>query len=202
MLIVLVSLPAGAAAGHLGARLLRACRRGVDPPAGSCELGVAAVWALVAVGALCGTPPWWLPVPVVLGWAGVLLAVCDLRVRRLPDALTLPGFPVLAVLLGAAAAHRSGLLGGAVAGCAVFAGAYLVVRSVSPTALGAGDVKLAASLGAAVGAVSVQLVPVVVALAAVVTLLAARSRGGAVPHAPAMLVPAWLVTAFPVVLVW
>lgn len=197
-----MSLPAGAVAGHLGARLLRACPRGVCPPAGGCELAVAALWALVAVGAVAGTPLWWLPVPLVLGWAGVLLAVCDLRARRLPDVLTLPGYPVLAALLSVAAAHRPGLLPAAAVGCAVFAGAYLVVRVVSPGALGAGDVKLAGSLGAAVGAVSVPLVAVVVALAAAVTLLVARSRGGSVPHAPAMLVPAWLVTAFPVVLAW
>lgn len=197
-----MSLPAGAVAGHLGARLLRACPRGADPPAGSCELGVAALWALVAVGAVFGTPWWWVPVPLLLSWAGVLLAVCDLRVRRLPDALTVPGYPVLAVLLFAAAAHRPGLLPAAVAGCAVFAGAYLAVRLVDPAALGAGDVKLAGSLGAAVGAVSLPLVPVVVAVASAVTLPAVRSRGGAVAHAPAMLLPAWLVTAFPVGLAW
>nr|WP_304610907.1 A24 family peptidase [Saccharopolyspora sp. HNM0983] len=192
---------AGLVAGHLGARLLHACPRGAVPAAGCCELGVAAAWALAAAGALAGTPPWWLPVPLLLGWAGVLLAVCDLKAARLPDVLTLPAYPVVAVLLAAAAAHRPGLLPAAVAGGALFAGAYLAVRLLRPAALGAGDVKLAGSLGAVVGAVSVPLVPVVMAAAAVATLPAARARI-AVPHAPAMLVPAWLVTAFPVVLAW
>lgn len=41
--------------------------------------------------------------PQVRGWAGVLLGGTDLVARRLPDALTLPAYSAVAVLLGAAA---------------------------------------------------------------------------------------------------
>ncbi|WP_263248604.1 prepilin peptidase [Saccharopolyspora rosea] len=184
---------AGVVAGRLGASVLRAARRGVPPPPWCCEVGVAALWAAAALPA---PPWWWLPVPLAVGWFGVLLAVCDVRARRLPDVLTLPIGPVLAVLLAFAAPHRPGVLVGAVVGVVLFGGTYLLVRAAVPAALGAGDVKLALGLGAAVGAVVWWAVLVVVLVAAGLTLLAAR-RCARVPHGPAMLAPAWVVTAFP-----
>ncbi|MGV9676741.1 prepilin peptidase [Nocardia sp. NPDC003482] len=72
------------------------------------------------------------------------LSVIDFRVRRLPDALTLPG--ALAVLGYAAGADR---LAAAVAGALLLAVPYLLVHMAAPAAFGAGDVKLALGLGAA-----------------------------------------------------
>jgi leader peptidase (prepilin peptidase)/N-methyltransferase len=93
-------------------------------------------------------------------------------------------------------ARAPALLGGALAGGAVFAGCYALVRLLAPASLGAGDVKLAGSLGAVVGSVSVPAVPLCVLAAAVLTLVGALPlRGRAVPHGPCMLAPAWLVTA-------
>ena len=84
--------------------MLRRLPRGARVPVPVCTVAVALLWAAVGERASEGLPVWWWPVPLVLGWAGVLLAGADLIARRLPDALTLPAYPVVAVLLGVAAA--------------------------------------------------------------------------------------------------
>ncbi|MGH3601406.1 MAG: prepilin peptidase, partial [Pseudonocardiaceae bacterium] len=88
----------GAVAGAGGAMVLRRLPRGVPVPVPVCAVAVAALWAAVGERASGGLPVWWWPIPLVLGWAGVLLAGADLVARRLPDALTLPAYPVFAVL--------------------------------------------------------------------------------------------------------
>lgn len=143
-------------------------------------------------------PWWWLPVPLLLGWLAVLLSVCDVTASRLPDALTLPAYPVAAVMLTWVGywSRAPGLVVDAVIGAVLFTGTYAVVRVVSPGAIGPGDVKLAGSLGAVVGAVSVAAVLMCMVAAAFLTLLqSAVVRRRSVPHGPAMLAPAWLVTA-------
>jgi leader peptidase (prepilin peptidase)/N-methyltransferase len=119
-------------------------------------VAVAALWAAVGEQAREGLPVWWWPVPLVLGWAGVLLAGADLIARRLPDVLTLAAYPVVAVLLGVAAvgAGTAEALARAGAGALLWAGGYAAVRLVAPDALGGGDVKLAGSLGALAAATS------------------------------------------------
>jgi leader peptidase (prepilin peptidase) / N-methyltransferase len=191
----------GSGAGWSGRWLLGRIRRGVRVPKPWCEVAVAVVWAtVVGRAAVGGLPLWWSAVPLLLGWLAVLLTACDVLVARLPDALTLPAYPVAAVVLGFAGfcGRRPELLFGAVAGAVVFAGTYALVRLVSAASLGPGDVKLAGTLGAAVGAVSVSAVLVSMLAAALLTLVSAwRMRRPGVAHGPAMLVPAWLVTAFP-----
>lgn len=188
----------GWVAGRFGRALVGSLRRGVRAPPGWCETSVAVLWIATALRVgTGGLAPSAAMLPWLLGWWGTLLAVCDLRAARLPDALTGPAYPVAAVALAALAwwACAPALLGGALAGAAVFAGCYALVRLLAPASLGAGDVKLAGSLGAAVGAVSVPAVPVCVLAAAALTLVGAiLARGRAVPHGPCMLAPAWLVT--------
>lgn len=119
-----------------------------------------------------------LAVAAVGGWMLALAAV-DLRSRRLPNILTLPG---AAVVLAAAAA--AGVGGRAAAGALALAGAYLLVHLAAPAAMGAGDVKLALGLGALTAAVSwdtwaaaALLAPLLTAAAAVALALAAVARG-------------------------
>ncbi|MGV9661635.1 prepilin peptidase [Nocardia niigatensis] len=71
------------------------------------------------------------------------LSACDLRCRRLPNALTLPG---AAFVLGYGFATGRPAL--ALSGAVLLAVPYLLVHLCSPHALGAGDVKLALGLGA------------------------------------------------------
>lgn len=117
----------------------------------------------------------------------IVLSGYDLRHRRLPNFLTVPG--AVLILVGAVVAGRGPA---AVAGAAALGALYLAVHLVSPRSLGGGDVKLAVGLGALTGmfgsdvwwlaAVGAPLLTGVVALAAAI-------RGAAtVPHGPSMCV--------------
>lgn len=94
-----------------------------------------------------------LPAFLVLAGAGVVLAVVDLDTSRLPDAITIPAYPVLAGLLVTASVAagdvstlvRSGI--GAAMCLTLYAGLCLAPGE----GLGFGDVKLAGLLGMALG---------------------------------------------------
>ncbi|CAM5687177.1 MULTISPECIES: prepilin peptidase [Streptomyces] len=142
----------GPARGWLGPARCAGCRGGErDYGAGPVP---AVLTALVCAGlaAAVGARPelavWLLLVPL-----GVLLTGVDLAVNRLPDVLTLPMAGGAAVLLGAAALlpHSAGSWPRALLGGAVLGGAYLVLFLISPSGMGFGDVKLALTLGVALG---------------------------------------------------
>jgi leader peptidase (prepilin peptidase)/N-methyltransferase len=172
-------------------------------PVPVCTVAVAVLWAAVSERASEGLPVWWWPALLILSWAGVLLAAADLTARRLPDALTLPAYPVVALLLGAAAvgAGNTDALARATAGALLWAGGYAAVRLVAPAALGGGDVKLAGSLGALAAASSWSGLLLAVLAANVITVAIAgpaRLLGYRdIPHGPAMLAAVWLVVLHP-----
>jgi leader peptidase (prepilin peptidase)/N-methyltransferase len=97
--------------------------------------------------------PWELAALAWLALLGIPLAVIDVRSRRLPDWLTLPAFAGVIALLGAGAIteHQPGRFGQAILGAAALAGFYLALMVIRPGGMGLGDVKLAASVGAALG---------------------------------------------------
>ena len=195
--VVAAFAAAGAVAGWLARCVLRRLPRGAVVPPGWCEVGVAALWSAVAVRAVDGLPLWWSVVPLVLGWLAVPLAACDALAGRLPDALTLPVYPAAALVLVLASCwgDAPGLLVRAPLGTALFAGAYSLVRLLRPVAMGCGDVKLAGGLGAVVGAVSLSAVLWSIFAAVLTLVVAAAARARVVAHGPAMLAPAWFVTA-------
>ncbi|MGW7429593.1 prepilin peptidase [Streptomyces sp. NPDC054861] len=84
---------------------------------------------------------------------GVLLATVDVRVHRLPDGLTLPLAFVTPLLLGGAALlpDDAGSWPHALLGALALGGGYLGLFLINPKGMGFGDVKLALSLGAALG---------------------------------------------------
>src|ERR1700739_1890825 len=84
-------------------------------------------------------------IAVALLWMAALTCY-DVRQRRLPNRLTLPGFAVI-MLVAAGSGHRPA----AAPGGRLLAVAYLLVHAAAPTAMGAGDVKLALGLGALTG---------------------------------------------------
>jgi leader peptidase (prepilin peptidase)/N-methyltransferase len=95
-----------------------------------------------------------LPAFCYLTGIGVPLAVIDARCQRLPDALTLPSYPVALALLGFAALLLPGGAGhfrGALAGMALAWGVFLLQVLLYPAGLGWGDVKLAGLLGLYLG---------------------------------------------------
>jgi leader peptidase (prepilin peptidase)/N-methyltransferase len=122
---------------------------------------------------------------LLLLWLAALSGY-DIRRRRLPNWLTLPG--AAAVLVVATVAGRGvPALAGAVALTAV----YLLVYLAVPTALGAGDVKLALGLGGLTGSFGVEVwllsalaAPLLTALWALVAMVLRGVR--TVPHGPSM----------------
>jgi len=126
-------------------------------------------------------------VGVVVAWL-VALSCYDIRARRLPNALTLPGAGV--ILLAAGVAGR-GLP--ALAGAVALAAVYLFVHLIAPAAMGAGDVKLAIGLGGLAGCFGAGvwfLAALVAPLLTALLGLGVRATSGAltVPHGLSMCV--------------
>lgn len=115
---------------------------------------VATTAALVcaALAATTGARPE-LAVWLLLAPFGVLLALVDFTVHRLPDVLTLPLAGAALALLGGAALlpEQGGSWLGALYGALALAGAYFLLFLINPNGMGFGDVKLALSLGAVLG---------------------------------------------------
>jgi len=133
----------------------------------------------------------------VLVWL-VMLCVYDIRERRLPNYLTLPGAVVIVGVAAAAGRGIPALMGGV----ALFA-VYLLVHLLAPAAMGAGDVKLAIGVGALTGwfgvdvwAVAALAAPLLTAVWAVVAVI--RRTGSTVPHGPSMCLAAMAACALAV----
>ncbi|MFC9278692.1 prepilin peptidase [Streptomyces collinus] len=125
-------------------------RRPATPSTARLALATAVVCAVLA--AATGTRPelavWLLLAPV---W--VLLAAVDLRVRRLPDPLTLPLAAAALALLGLAALlpEHAGHWPTALYGALALGAGYFVLFLVNSAGMGFGDVKLALGAGAVLG---------------------------------------------------
>lgn len=125
-----------------------ACRDRIGPPVLAVEVVTAAALGLLAARihpALVLAATCWLAV------CAVPLAFVDAATQRLPDRLTGPAWAGTAVLLLAAAASSGdwSRLGRALLGGAVYAAFCAVLFLISPSGIGPGDIKLAASLGTA-----------------------------------------------------
>ncbi|TPG31591.1 prepilin peptidase [Mycobacterium hodleri] len=121
------------------------------------------------------------------------LTVYDVRQRRLPNALTLPGAVIVLITAALAGRGAAALLGAVALGAL-----YLVMHLTAPSAMGAGDVKLAIGVGALTGAFGVDAWVLATVAAPLLTaawgIVGFRARGGgatgriAVPHGPSMCV--------------
>jgi leader peptidase (prepilin peptidase)/N-methyltransferase len=130
----------------------------------------------------------------VLAWF-VGLSWYDVRQRRLPNWLTVPG--AIAILAGAAAVGHGAL---AVAGAASLFAVYLVPHLMTPTAMGAGDVKLATGIGALTGSFGIDVWLLAALGAPLLTagwalIVRVRSAEQTVPHGPSMCVTAAAASA-------
>ena len=127
------------------------CRDCAEPISARYPAVEAATAALFAVMALRLGPDPVLPAYLYLAAVGLALALIDLDVRRLPDALTLPSYVVVAALLALAAAlgSGSGHLGRALLGGLAMYALYFALCFAYPAGMGFGDVKLAGVLGMA-----------------------------------------------------
>ncbi|MET7478108.1 A24 family peptidase [Streptomyces sp. NPDC005648] len=119
---------------------------------GAAGLCLATALVCAALAAATGTRPelgvWLLLAPV-----GVLLAVVDLRVQRLPDALTLLFAGAALALLGAVALvpEHAGDWPTALYAALALGAAFFGLFLLNPGGMGFGDVKLAVGLGAVLG---------------------------------------------------
>jgi leader peptidase (prepilin peptidase) / N-methyltransferase len=200
MALIALSALGGAASGVLGGSVLSRLRRGCTVHSGWSAAAVGVLWAVAAWRVASGQLPLrWLPVPLAAAWFAVPLAVVDLRHRRLPDALTLPAYPVIGLVV--IAAGDRAILVRALVGAVVYLAVHLLVHAAAPGALGAGDVKLSGSVGAALGASGLPSLVAGAVLAAVGTLLlgaaSATLRRDGIPHGPGLLAAMYVLTVFP-----
>lgn len=128
----------------------RHCGEPISPRYPAVELGTGLLFAALALR--FGPEPE-LPAYLYLGAVCVALAAIDIDLHRLPDALTLPSYAVLGVLLGVAALVDGDLdpwLRALLGGVAMFA-VYFALVLAAPKGMGLGDVKLSGVLGLALG---------------------------------------------------
>jgi leader peptidase (prepilin peptidase)/N-methyltransferase len=121
----------------------------------------------------------------VLLWMAALTGY-DIRQRRLPNRLTVPGFAVI-MLVAAGSGHGAA----AALGAAALTAVYLLMHLLAPTAMGAGDVKLALGLGALTGCFGADVwflaaigAPILTAVIGLVAWLGWSAK--TVPHGPSM----------------
>jgi leader peptidase (prepilin peptidase)/N-methyltransferase len=134
--------------------------------------------------------------------AGIALALIDLDCRRLPNAIVLPSYPVLAIALAASAwwQHDWWSLARAGIGCAALLTFFGAVVLAHPAGMGLGDVKLAGVIGAVLGYLSWNALVIgaflgfflgaVVGVAVIAT--GRGNRKSAVPFGPFMIAGALL----------
>ncbi|MBT3149856.1 prepilin peptidase [Streptomyces sp. CHD11] len=129
------------------------CGPCAGPPYGpGAASAVVTVLVCAVLAAATGSRPelgvWLLLAPV-----GVLLAMVDFRVQRLPDPLTLPFAGAALVLLGLTALvpEHAGEWTTALLGALALGAGYFVLFLINPDGMGFGDVKLALGAGAVLG---------------------------------------------------
>ncbi|GLP67594.1 prepilin peptidase [Streptomyces sp. TUS-ST3] len=138
--------------GWLGRARCRSCGTRQSYGPGAPLLATVTAVVCAALAAATGTRPE-LGVWLLLAPAGVLLAVVDLRVRRLPDPLTLPLAAVALTLLGLVSLvpEHTGNWPNAALGTLALGAGYYVLWRINPGGMGFGDVKLALGAGAVLG---------------------------------------------------
>lgn len=179
----------------------------VELATGAAFVGV--VWAFLEVAApVRGSETGWgafaAVVVAYLYFASISIALTliDLDTRRLPNAIVLPGYPVVGILFTIACLLGlpwDALLRAAIGGVILF-GFYLVLRLIRPAGMGGGDVKLAGIVGMClawlgwaplvVGAFAAFLLGGVFGIALLIARRAGRRT--AIPFGPWMLAGAWV----------
>jgi leader peptidase (prepilin peptidase)/N-methyltransferase len=182
------------------------CRTPISARYPLVELGTgllfaALTWRLDRLGRLPAVPAY-----LWFGAIGIALALIDLELRKLPNAIVLPSYPVIAVLLTGAAAwqHDWWPLARAGLGALALFGFFLALVLIAPAGMGWGDVKLAGLLGGVlaylswstllIGAFGAFVLGAVVGVAAMAGGCAGRKT--AIPFGPFMIAGALLAIFF------
>jgi leader peptidase (prepilin peptidase) / N-methyltransferase len=160
--------------------------------AGTAVLFVALALRLDNLGLLSALPAY-----LYFGAIGIALALIDLDCRRLPTAIILPSYPVLAVLLAASATWHGdwwSLARAVIGGAALFA-FFLAIVLIHPPGMGFGDVRLSGLIGGVLAYLSWSTLVIGAfagfLLGAVIGLIVIAVQGGgrktAVPFGPFMI---------------
>lgn len=182
------------------------CRDCGEPIAHRYPLVEAATGVLFAAAAWycwANDVPWLLPALAYLAAVSVALALIDVDVHRLPDAIVLPSYPAAVALLALASWNPGGEAAWDALPRALLAGAalllfYLLAFVVYPPGMGLGDVKLAGVLGLYLGWLGWGALLIgwfatflLAGLYAIGLLVAGRAqRGSGIPLGPWMLIGA------------
>jgi len=132
------------------------CRIRISPRYPLVELLTAVLFVAVTIRIVDLEQLAALPAMLYFTAMGISLAVIDLDVGRLPNAIVYPSYPVLALLLTLAALAQdepSALLRAGVGAVTLFL-AYFVLAWLYPSGMGFGDVKLAGIVGGVLAFVS------------------------------------------------
>ena len=177
----------------------RDCAEPISPRYPLVEAGTGVLFALTALRFGLDAA---LPAYLYLVAVGIALALIDIDLYRLPDALTLPSYPVALVLLGGAALAQDATdawLRAVICGAIAFA-FYFAVWFAYPAGMGFGDVKLSGVLGIYLGWLSYGVLCVGLFLGFLVggifsiglVVLKDGGRKTKVPFGPFMLLGAYL----------
>jgi leader peptidase (prepilin peptidase)/N-methyltransferase len=131
----------------------RGCGVPISPRYPLVELAMGVLWFLVPLRLVGAGLGWAVPAYLALAFVCVVLAVIDASTRLLPNRITYPAFPLVLGLLVVASVGLGDLgrlARGLLAALAV-GGFFLALALISPRGMGLGDVKLAPTLGLALG---------------------------------------------------
>jgi leader peptidase (prepilin peptidase)/N-methyltransferase len=178
------------------------CRARISPRYPVVELVTGLLFAAVTLRILDLDVAPALPAYLYFAAIGVALALIDIDHKRLPDAIVLPSYGVLAVLLTAATIANGewGWLARAGIGAAGLFLWYFLLAFIYPAGMGFGDVKLAFILGGVLAYLSWETFVVgaiggflLGALGGIVVLASGRgNRKSAIPFGPYMIAAALL----------
>jgi leader peptidase (prepilin peptidase) / N-methyltransferase len=131
----------------------RSCRAPISIRYPLVELAMGLLWFVVALRLAGEGLGWAIPAYLALAFVCLVLAVIDAATRLLPNRITYPAFPGVAALLLVASVGLGdlGRFGRSLLAAAAVGGFFLVLALLSPRGMGLGDVKLAPTLGLALG---------------------------------------------------
>jgi leader peptidase (prepilin peptidase)/N-methyltransferase len=131
----------------------RSCRVPISARYPLVEAGMGLLWYLLTLRLVDAGLGWAVPAYLALAFVCVVLAVIDAGTRLLPNRITYPAFPLVLGLLVAASVGLGdlGRLARGLLAAAAVGAFFLALALISPRGMGLGDVKLAPTLGLALG---------------------------------------------------
>ena len=136
----------------LGGRC-RSCRAPIPFSYPLVELAMGALWFFLTLRLVSVGLAWAVPAYLALAFVCVVLAVIDARTWLLPNRITYPAFPVMLglLLLASIGLGDLGRLARGLLAAAAVGAFFLALALISPRGMGLGDVKLAPTIGLALG---------------------------------------------------